>query len=63
MCAREGGRFFLTVYVLQEFREIEKLWDELFDVGRTLHARLPGCCRRVELAVCAVKPVARRMSF
>lgn len=50
---------FLTVHVLQELWEIEELWDELFDVSRTLHACLPGCCYRVELSVSAVKPVQR----
>lgn len=62
-CVDVRGRFFLTVHVLQEFWEIEELWDELFDVGRTLHARLPGCCHRVELAVRAVEPAARTVSF
>lgn len=46
-----------TVHVLQEFWEVEELWDELFDVGWTLHASLPGCCHWVELPVCAVKPI------
>lgn len=57
------GRFFFTVHVLQEFWEIEELWDELFDVSWTLHACLPGCCNRVKLAVCTVEPAACRMSF
>lgn len=62
-CVDLRGRFFLTIHVIKEFWEIEELWDELFDVGRTLHARLPGCCHRVELAVRAVEPAARRVSF
>lgn len=34
----------LTVHVLQEFWEVEELWDEFFDVSRALHASLPGSC-------------------
>lgn len=50
------GTVFLTVHVLQEFWKVKELWDELFDVSWTLHASLPGCCHRVELSVCTVKP-------
>lgn len=38
------GMGLLTIHVLQEFWEVEELRDELFDIGWTLHARLPGCC-------------------
>lgn len=47
---------FLTVHVLQEFWEVEELRDELLNINWTLHACLPGCCHRVELPVCTVKP-------
>lgn len=50
----------LTIHVLQELREVEELRDELFDVGRALHASLPGRRHRVELSVCDVEPERRR---
>lgn len=62
-CVDLRGRLFLTIQVLQELWEIEELRDELFDVGRALHARLPGRCHRVELAVRAVEPAAHRVTF
>lgn len=46
----------LTIHVLQELREVEELRDELLDVGRALHASLPGRRHRVELSVCDVEP-------
>lgn len=55
---RSSGCSELTVHVLQDFWEVEKLRDELFDVSRTLHAGLPGRCHRVELPVCNVEPEA-----
>lgn len=64
MCPHESQAFYCsiescvtsTVYVLQEFWEVEELRDELFHVGWALHTSLPRCCYRVELSVRAVKP-------
>lgn len=46
----------LTILVLQKFREVEELWDELLDIVGVVHEGLPRRWDGVELAVGAVKP-------
>lgn len=46
----------LTILVLEEFWEVEKLRDELLDVVGVVHEGLPCCWDGVELSVCAVEP-------
>lgn len=45
-----------TVLVLQEFWEVEKLWNKFLDIIGIIHECLPGSRNRVELSISTIKP-------